>query len=69
MIRLLFRILLTLRPISAAARKVIVEGMTHPLKKSTQKTLQEQMTTVYSDSALSLDPDFAKSVTAFVAGV
>lgn len=51
------------------ARKVIVEGMTHPLKKSTHTTLQGQLTTVYSDSTLSLDPDFAKAVTGFVAGV
>ena len=48
------------------ARKVIVPGMTHPLKKSAYSTLQGQMTTVYANPDLPLDPDFAKAVIAFV---
>lgn len=48
------------------AHKAIITGMTHPLKKSADTTLQGQMTSVYSNSTLSLDPDFAQAVTAFI---
>lgn len=47
------------------ARKAIIAGMTHPLKKSEGRTLADQMG-VYTDSTLSLDADFVQTVTAFI---
>ena len=47
------------------ARRIIIEGMTHPLKKCEGRTQADQMG-VYSNSTLSLDPDFTKAVTTFI---
>lgn len=48
-----------------AARKVIVEGMTHTLKKSSGRTPAEQIP-AYTDRTLPLDPDFTEAVVGFI---
>lgn len=48
------------------AKKIILAGMTHTLKKSDKRTLPEQAMTVYADSTLPLDTDFAEAVTGFI---
>lgn len=47
------------------ARKIIIPGMTHPLKKATGRTLTDQLG-AYSDSTLPLDPELAAAVTEFI---
>ena len=47
------------------ARKIIIRGMTHPLKKAAGRTPADQMA-AYGDSTLPLDPDLAAAVTEFI---
>lgn len=47
------------------ARRIIIEGMTHPLKKCEGSTPADQ-TGVYGNPTLPLDPDFTKAVTTFI---
>lgn len=51
------------------AEKVIVEGMTHPLKHSGEKTLEGQLRTVYKDPALPLDTTLTAAVIGFIRGL
>ncbi|WP_295936903.1 alpha/beta fold hydrolase [uncultured Alistipes sp.] len=48
------------------AELAIIPGMTHVLKKCEGRTLAEQAQTVYIDSSLPLDEDFAETVVAFI---
>lgn len=47
------------------ARKVVVKGMTHTLKKSDGRTLNEQLA-AYTDSTLALAPELTEAVTEFI---
>ena len=50
------------------ARKAIIAGMTHPLKKCTGRTRIDQ-TGAYGDSTLPIDPDLVAVVTEFIRGL
>lgn len=50
------------------ARKAIIAGMTHPLKKCTGRTRIDQMG-AYGDSTLPIDPDLVAVVTEFIRGL
>ena len=50
------------------ARKAIIAGMTHPLKKCTGRTRIDQ-TGAYGDSTLPIDPDLVAVVTQFIRGL
>lgn len=48
------------------AEKVIIPGMTHPLKHSDDRTLAGQGKTVYTDPSLPLDPALAEAIVNFL---
>ena len=50
------------------ARKAIIAGMTHPLKKCTGRMRIDQ-TGAYGDSTLPIDPDLVAVVTQFIRGL
>ena len=50
------------------ARKAIIAGMTHPLKKCTGRARIDQMG-AYGDSTLPIDPDLVAVVTEFIRGL
>ncbi len=51
------------------ARKAVIEGMTHTLKRSDDRTLQGQMRTVYADPALPLAEELVAAVVGFIAAL
>lgn len=48
------------------ARKAIIPGMTHVLKKSDAQTVAEQWQSVYADPSIPLDEELVRTVVAFV---
>lgn len=51
------------------ARKVLVDGMAHTLKRSDATTLDEQIPTVYADPSLPLADGLADTVVGFIRGL
>lgn len=55
-----------LKKAAPEAELLLIKGMTHPLKQSESRDRMEQMTTVYTNGDLPLDPTLAVEVSRFI---